>query len=134
MDQARDICETVFENGAAVLMARIVDDAGACVRRSQVAAIGYSIYELDERDPGTLHIVAEHDRVPLEVDDVFLDSLQSGEAWDVDVAGYNFRHEIHATEDKSFPKHGSRYEIRYMFIPNFGDPMFIRFHVRVISR
>jgi hypothetical protein len=134
MQETRDICDTVFENGAAVLMARIVDSAGTCVRRSQVAAIGYSIYELDRRDPDKLSVVPGHDHVPLDVDDVFLDTLESNGLWNVDVAGYNFRHEIYATEDESFPKPGARYEIRYMFIPKFGEPMFVRFHVRVIRK
>lgn len=134
MQETRNICDTVFENGMAVLMARIVDNAGACVRRLQVAAIGYSIYELDRRDPEELSVVVGHDRVPLDVDEVFLDGLEAGGLWNVDVAGYNFRHEIYATEDESFPKRGARYEIRYMFIPKFGDPMFVRFYVRVISK
>jgi len=124
----------MFENGAAIMMARIVDSAGASVRRSQVVAIGYSIYELDRGKPEKFEVVAGHDCVPLDVDDVFLDSLESGGLWSVDVAGYNFRHEIQASQDESFPKAGARYEIRYLFIPKFGDPAIVRFHVRLISK
>ncbi|MCI0335639.1 MAG: hypothetical protein L0228_20715 [Planctomycetes bacterium] len=129
-----DICDAVLENGSAVLMARIVDGAGVCVRRSQVAAIGYSIYEVGRCDSERIAVVAGHDCVELSVDDLFLDSLEAGGLWSVDVAGYNFRHEIQASPNEAFPKAGARYEIRYLFVPRFGDPALIRFYVRIISR
>jgi len=133
MQHAREICRTVFENGAAILMARIVDNAGVYIRRSQVAAIRYTICELDRRRPQRIKVVPGHDRVPLEVDEVFSDVLEAGD-WNLDVAGYNFRHEIHATSDQSFPKPDARYELRYLFIPKFGEPALVNFEVRMVRK
>jgi hypothetical protein len=135
MQQTREICETVFENGAAVLMARIVDGAGERVRRHQVALITYSIREIDPRDSDRRENVAGHIDEPLDVDDVFSDSLETGGLWDEDVVGYNFRHEIRADGSCAFPKPGAHYEIRYLFRPNdCGGPVMIRFHVRFIPK
>jgi hypothetical protein len=135
MHKLRDICETVFVDGAAVLMARIVDRAGVRVRRGQVARITYSIREIDLRDSERRSDVAGHIDAALDVDEVFSDSLQTGGLWDEDVVGYNFRHEIGAAGRGRFPKPGARYEIRYLFQPkSCGGPMIIQFHVRFKSR
>jgi hypothetical protein len=134
MERLREVCDTVFNSGTAVLMARIVDTVGVCVRRHQVAAIGYSIYELDRRDPNKRKPVRGHDRIPLEVDEVFLDYLKTGEPWGVDVAGYNFCHKLAASSNRSFPKRGAVYEICYLFITTFGDPVIVQIFVRVISK
>ena len=47
MPQASDIFGTAFKNGSAVLMARIVDSAGANVQQAGLSAIKYSIFELN---------------------------------------------------------------------------------------
>jgi hypothetical protein len=125
----------VFTGGAAVLMARIVDGAGVRVRRNQVASISYSIREIDLRDSDKRKNVNGHVDVPLAVDEVFLDTLETGGLWDVDVAGYNFRHEIRATGRRAFPKPGARYEVSYVFRPNdCWGPVTIRFYVRFIPK
>jgi hypothetical protein len=131
MQETRDICETVFENGAAVLMARIVDGAGVVVRPDDVARVYFSIREIDPVDPMVRHDVAGFVRVRLRVGDVFLDRLETGRLWRLDVAGYNFRHVIRARRDNTFPKRGARYEIRYRMWPiDCAEPESIRFHVR----
>jgi hypothetical protein len=130
MRHARDICETAFKNGAAVLMARIVDGAGIRVRRDQMAFIRYSISEVDPCDLERRQSLVAHADVPIDVDEVFLDSLETGGLWDVDAVGYNFRHEIRPGANRKFPP-GARYEIRYVFQPkNCGGSMIVRFHVR----
>ncbi len=134
MQQLREVREAVFENGSAVLMARIVDDSGVCIRPDQVAAVGYSIYEVDRCDPDERTVVGGHDCVALDVDEVLLDALETGGLWEVDVAGYNFCHQILANPDGSFPRLGAEYEIRYVFIPEFGDSVIVRFFVRLVSR
>jgi hypothetical protein len=135
IQKLRDICETVFVDGAAVLMARIVDGAGLRVLRDRVAQITYSIREIDPRYPDKCESVSGHIDVPLEVDRVLSDSLKTGGLWDVDAAGYNFRHEIRATRTCTFPKPGVRYEIRYLFQPNdCGGPVIIRFLMRLQPR
>ncbi len=130
MQPARDICETVYANGAAVLMARVVDGAGVSVRRDGVARIRYSIREIDPCDSERREDVAGHVDVPLEVDRVFSDELQTGGLWDVDRAGYNFRHEMGGGHGGTFPKPGRRYEIRYELLFRERGAAAILFHVR----
>ncbi len=132
ISETRDVCRTVFENGVAVLMARIVDGASRCVEPADVAAIGYSILETGSRSKRA-RVVAGHDCRRLDVDEVFGDSLTCDASWDLDVAGYNFRHEIHANPDASFPKADARYEVRYLFLPKSSEPVIIRFHLRIQS-
>ena len=52
MADAQDIHGTVFKNGSATLLARVVGAAGAAVTQSDIAAVKYGIYLLDEDDPG----------------------------------------------------------------------------------
>jgi hypothetical protein len=132
MPQANDIFGTAFKNGSAVLMARIVDAAGANVQQSGVAAIEYSIYELDPCRPDNLTAVAGHDGVALTVANVIYNTLQTGGLWTLDAVGYNFRHEIDVTTSEAFPKAGVAYQIRYELTPTTGQKSIVRFQLRVI--
>jgi hypothetical protein len=131
MSQASGTSELVVENGMAVLMARIVDSAGVAVHRDQVAFAAYSILELADRDRSQEIAVPSHEAVRVDVDQVFCDSLEVGGLWDVDVVGYNFRHEINANRGEPFPKLGATYEIRYTLLPIDRDEAeIIRFRVK----
>jgi hypothetical protein len=132
MSQANDIFGTAFKNGSAILMARIVDAAGANVQQSGVAAIEYSIYELDPCRPDNLTVVAGHDGVALTVAGVIYNTLQTGGLWTLDAVGYNFRHEIDVTTSEAFPKAGVEYQIRYELTPTAGQKSIVRFQMRVI--
>jgi hypothetical protein len=121
----------VFANGVAVLMARIVDGAGVAIRRDQVSFAEYSIVELADRDWSQAIAVPNHQAVRLDVDQVFCDSLEIGGLWEVDLAGYNFRHEINASRGEPFPKPGATYEIRYALLPIDRDEVeIINFRVK----
>jgi hypothetical protein len=132
MPQAKDIFGTAFKNGTALLMARIVDSAGAIVQQVGIAAIEYSIYELDPCLPDQLTPVAGHNDVALDVAEVIFNALQTGGLWTVDDVGYNFRHEIDVTETEAFPKAGAQYQVRYQLTPTTGQKTIVRFQLRVI--
>ncbi len=132
MSQAKDIFGTAFKNGSAVLMARIVDAAGANVQQAGLAAIEYTIYELDPCRPDQLVAVAGHDGVSLTVANVIFNSLQTGGLWTVDDVGYNFRHEINVGVSEAFPKAGVQYQVRYELTPTAGQKTIVRFQLRVI--
>jgi hypothetical protein len=132
MPQAKDIHGTAFKNGSAVLMARIVDAAGANVQQAGIAAIEYSIYELDPCRPDVLVAVAGHDGVSLSVASVIFNALQTGGLWTVDDVGYNFRHEINISTNEAFPKAGVQYQVRYELTPASGQKTIVRFQLRVI--
>ena len=132
MPHANDIFGTAFKNGSAILMARIVDAAGANVQQAGLAAIEYSIYELDPCRPDNLAPVAGHDGVSLTVADVIFNALQTGGLWTVDEVGYNFRHEIDVSTTEAFPKAGAQYQVRYELTPTTGQKAIVRFQLRVI--
>lgn len=132
MPQARDIFGTAFKNGSAVLMARIVDAAGANVGQAGITSMAYSIYELDPCRPDELTAVVGHDGVSLAVANVIYNSLQTGGLWTVDEVGYNFRHEIDVSESAAFPKAGTQYQVRYELTPTSGQKTIVRFQLRVI--
>jgi hypothetical protein len=132
MPQANDICGTAFKNGSAILIARIVDAAGANVQQAGIAAIEYSVFELDPCRPDSLVVVAGHDGVSLAVANVVFNALQTGGLWTVDEVGYNFRHEIDVTGSEAFPKAGAQYQVRYELTPTSGQKSIVRFQLRVI--
>ncbi len=132
MLEAKDIFGTAFRNGSAILMARIVDDAGAQVQQAGITAIEYSIYELNPCRPDNLAAVMGHDGVSLVVADVIFNAPQTGGLWTVDSVGYNFRHEIDVNTREAFPKAGVQYQIRYELTPTMGQKSIIRFQLRVI--
>jgi hypothetical protein len=132
MPQANDIHGTAFKNGSAVLMARIVDSAGANVQQSGLSSIKYSVYELDPCLPDSATVVSGHNDVALTVSSVIFNSLQTGALWTVDDVGYNFRHEINVSTDEAFPKAGALYQVRYVLTPTSGQKTIVRFQIRVI--
>jgi hypothetical protein len=132
MPQANDIYGAAFKNGSAVLMARIVDSAGANVQQSGLGAIEYSVFELDPCRPDNLSAVAGHDGLALTVASVIFNALQTGGLWTVDEVGYNFRHEIDVSQDEAFPKAGALYQVRYVLTPASGQKTIVRFQIRAI--
>jgi hypothetical protein len=129
MHELRDVCETVFENGAAVLMARIVDRSGVAIRRSDVAAIEYSIVERRGCRRDGFAWSPGRRRVGLCVDEVLFDWLEVGGLWTLDVCGYNFRHEFDVAQGREFPNAGAAFEILYMFTTTFGEKIAIGFEL-----
>jgi hypothetical protein len=119
--------ELATTSGMALLMVRIVDPAGKSIRRSMVAAIRYSLYELCVTGPVA---VADHSDVALDVGDVMFDSLQTGGVWSLDVCGYNFRHEIDFPLENVEAGQGALYLLIYMFTPAGEPPTIIEFVLR----
>ncbi len=129
---AADIRGTVFKNGSAVLLARVVGPEGDPVATTDISSLNYSVLEIDPCDPDALTPVAGHDNVQLTVGDVFYDSLQTGGPWSVDATGYNFLHEVDVSGDEAFPVAGARYLVRYEAVPVSGQKTVFRFLVTCI--
>jgi hypothetical protein len=113
MTIANGICSKALASGSIVLMARIVDGAGAPIRRSDVIAIEYSLYEIDPCWPEQYTVVRDHREVLLAARDLLFDSLQVGRLWSMDDVGYNFRHEFAVGFIPEFAEAGRRYEVAY---------------------
>lgn len=132
MATSQDTFGTVFKNGGAILLARVVDGAGDPITTSDVVSLSYSVLELDDCDPNSTTAVSGHDSESLSVGSVVFDTLQTDSLWTVDATGYNFRHEIDVATDEAFPKAGVSYQARYVLTPVSGQKMVFRFHLRAI--
>jgi hypothetical protein len=131
---ATDIYGTVFKNGTATLMARILNDQTAPIVCGAIRSAAYSVYLLDDEDADARSPVPGHGQVPLAVGDVIFDQLQSGPPWDAseDSEGYNFRHVPDTSRQPAFPIAGRRYLVEYRLTPLAGQPILVRFRINVI--
>ena len=128
MATANGKCSRALGGGLAVLLARLVDRNGACIRRSDVSCIEFSLYEIDPFSPGILTVVHGQSGVGLPVADVMFDSLQTGGEWSLDRDGYNFRHDFQPGHARAFPKAGVEYELQYRFTARSGQTI-VRFRI-----
>jgi hypothetical protein len=127
-----DIFGTVFRNGTATLLARVVGPTGATVVQADVAAAAYSVYLLDGDDPDRREAVAGHDSVSLDPAAIILDQLQTGAIWTADAVGYNFRHQLDVSAHAAFPHAGRRYLVEYQLTPADGQAILVRFRLNAI--
>ena len=132
MADAQDIHGTVFKNGSATLLARVVGADGEPVTQADVAAAAYSVCLLDEDDPDGETAVAGHTDVSLSVSAVIFDELQTDALWTKDAVGYNFKHALEVAEDPAFPTAGRSYRIVYELTPVAGQVILVRFRVHAI--
>jgi hypothetical protein len=127
MATANGICSKALASGSIVLMARIVDGAGAAIRPSDVTALEYSAYEVDPFWPEQLTVLRGHHAVALAARDVLFDSPQVDSGWGVDDVGYNFRHEIKFAGDEPLQRARERIEVAYQLTFVSGRRTSVRF-------
>jgi hypothetical protein len=132
MPNPADISGSVFKNGTAALMARIIGADMDPIEQADVADIVYSIYQMtdsapDERDP-----VEGHTAVTLSAANVIYDSLQTGDQWTIDATGYNFMHVPPIDAHPAFPVAGKRFLVEYTITPTSGQPIIVRFRLSCI--
>jgi hypothetical protein len=132
MALARDFQGTVFRNGSAVLLARVVDSHGDNLNQASLASASYTIFALEPNEPESLTPVEGHVGVALDVEDVIFDVLQTGNGWTVDEVGYNFRHELDISDDEAFTETGRVYQIRYELLPVTGQKLVFRYCLKCI--
>lgn len=132
MPTANDIYGTVFQGGAAILLARLVHADEDLVDATEIDSINYTIYEADPCQEDDWKPVAGHEAVPLSAGSVLYSSLQTGAPWSVDSTGYNFRHDLSVASHEAFPNAGRKYQIRYEMNPTVGQVIVFRFQIRAI--
>jgi len=132
MADAQDTHGTVFKNGSATLLARVVGAAGAAVTQTDIASAKYSIYLLDDDDPDSQTPVAGHSGVSLTVSAVIFDTLQTDALWTKDTIGYNFMHVLEVAAHAAFAVAGRTYRIVYELTPAAGQVILVRFRVNAI--
>ncbi len=132
MANVRDIHGTVFKNGSATLLARVVGTSGAVIRRSDVTAARYRVLLLDERDPDLQTPVAGHADVALDPAALVFDELQHDARWTVDGEGYNLCHVLQIGSAAAFPQAARAYRVQFELTPSSGPVILVRFRLFAI--
>jgi hypothetical protein len=132
MADARDIHGTVFKNGSATLLARVVGADGSPITQAEIESAAYTVYIIDEAEPDADTAVTGHTAVDVDPEDLVFDELQTDDLWDVDATGYNFRHVVDVSSDPAFAAAGSVYRIVFTLQPIAGQAILVRFRVRAI--
>jgi len=132
MADAVDILGTVFKNGTATLLARVVGGDDTPLVQADVSAITYSIHELDRHVPDTRVAVANHQSVSVSVAASIFDTLQTDSRWTADETGYNFLHTIDIATNNAFEKAGTLYLVEYTILPVAGQKILVRFKLECI--
>jgi hypothetical protein len=132
MADARDIDGSAFKNSSATLMARIVGAAGVNIARSDVVAVRYTVFLLDDQDPDARTAITGHEDAALAVSGAIFDSLQIDPMWTVDAFGYNFRHVLDVSTHQAFAVAGRRYLVEYRLTPAAGQVIVVRFRINVL--
>ena len=130
--QAHDINGTVFQNGAATLLARVVGNGGAPIVQADAAQIAYSICLLDDDDADFRRPVEGHQDVALDPAAVIFNTLQSDALWTVNAVGYNFCHQPDVSVSAAFPRAGKKYLVEYRLHPPAGQIILVRFRLYAI--
>ena len=132
MAHAADIVGTVFKNGSATLLARVVGADGTPVTQADIASAEYGVYLLEHDDPDAAAVVSGHDGVSLDVSSLIFDSLQTDGVWDVDQTGYNFKQVLDVSANQAFTVAGRTYRIVFELTPASGQTILVRFRVHAI--
>jgi len=131
MGGASDTFGSVFQQGTATLMARLVGADAAAIVQADIASIEYSVFLLDDSVPSSRTVVTGHDGESLAVADVIYDALQTDARWTVDSTGYNFRHTIDVSSNEAFETAGRRCLVEYRLTPTSGQVIVVRFKLQV---
>jgi hypothetical protein len=132
MAEAQDVHGTVFKNGSATLLARVVGADGMVVTRAAISSVTYSVFLLDDQDPDSQTAVTGHGNVSLTVDDVLYDVLQRDSLWTKDAIGYNFKHVLDVSDHAAFAVAGRSYRVLFALTPSSGQVILVRFRVHAI--
>ncbi len=108
---------TVWEDGGAACMARVVGNDAANITQASLTSVKLTIFN---RLTDAV-IVAEQ---TLTVADVVFDTLQTDSRWTLDSTGYNFRHTVVAS---SLATGGIVHHCEFKFTPASGEVFWVVF-------
>lgn len=132
MADAFDIHGVVFKNGSATFLARVVGAQGTPITQANTASAKYTAYLLDENDPDAGAAITGHTNVGVDVASLIFDGLQIDDLWDVDGAGYNFKHVLDVSGNQAFATAGRTYRVVFELTPTSGQVILVRFRVHAI--
>ena len=126
-----DYHATVFQDGTATFMARILDFYGGLVYQSDVDSMSYSIYLLNEGKPESRTPIVGHTNVALNVSDVLFNQLQKNPHWTEDDKGFNFCWTLNVSASNAFALAGRHYLVEIKLVAK-GVPFLIRYRLFVL--
>lgn len=109
---------TVWEDGGASMMARVVGNAGANIVQADIQSIARNVFIGTTLDAGP---------TALTVATVVFDTLQTDARWSIDSTGYNFRDDVAAA---IFATGDTRYRLEYAFTPASGEVFQVVFEAK----
>ena len=110
----------VYEDSAAVILARISDAAGATISQATVSAVNYEVWQKN----GTAAVITT---TALTVNTVCYTALQTNATmWTVDDTGYNFKHTLGTN---ILTTANTQYVIQYNFTMVSGDVFPVQFEL-----
>ena len=112
---------SVFEDGGASLMARVVGNAGANIVQADITSIARNVYVGSTLSVGP---------TAMTVATVVFDTLQTDARWGEDSTGYNFRDDVAATV---FADGDVIYRIEYSFTPASGEVFWVVYECLTVN-
>lgn len=109
---------SIYEDGGAFLMGRILGNDGAYLTQATTSSITYLVHD----------ITAEADITSgsLTISSVIFDTLQTDGRWTEDTTGYNFGH---AAQASWFATPDHTYRVEYKFSPTSGQVFWVVFEL-----
>ena len=112
---------TVWEDGGASLMARVVGNAGVNILQADITSINRTVFVGSTiSTAATAPVVAT----------VIFDTLQTDARWKRDSTGYNFREAVLAAV---FPDGDAIYRVEYKFTPVSGEVFWVIFDCLTVN-
>ena len=130
MANAVDAQGTVFKNGSATLLARVVGADGSAITQADITSALYTINLTDEEDEDSWTPISGHDEAVVVVADTIYDALQTDDIWSVDSTGYNFKHVIDRSTYEAFEIAGETYLVEFRLTPASGQVIVVRYRLR----
>lgn len=106
---------TVFEDGVAICMARVVGADGSNITQASVDTIKLYVHDADDAE-----VIGE---TAVTVASAVFDTLQTDARWTYDDQGYNFRYTVPAT---AFPTAGTHY-VEFKITDTSGNVFWLAF-------
>ena len=127
-----DYHATVFQNGTATFMARIVDFNGTPIKPSDVDSLSYSVYLLNEGKPESRTPTPFRSDLELNVSKVLFNQLQTNPHWTEDDKGFNFCWTMAVNRIPSpFTLAGRHYLVEIKLVAN-SVPFLVRYRLFVL--
>lgn len=113
------VTQIVWEGATPILLARVVGMAGANITQASLNSLAYMVVK-DVAGVITT-VIAE---TSLTIADIIFDTLQTDAIWTKDSTGYNFKHQLAATD---IPDPSTKYRVQHKLVDTNSLPSFIEF-------